>query len=65
MPDLEDVLTMLDKFKTKAKEFIEFIGLLEKLFGNWDAAEDQVAELCSTDIGELIEEINKVLIEGK
>ena len=44
MPDLEDVLSNLNKFKEKMKESIEFIEKLEKLFGMWDAQWDTLGE---------------------
>jgi len=65
MPDLEDVLTNLDKFEKKLDELKEFIRKLKKLFGTWDAIEDTVGGEGEFTLGELINEINDILIWNK
>jgi len=62
MPDLEDVITNLDKFEEKLDELKEFIGKLKKLFGTWDALEDVAGADGEFTLGGLINEINDFLI---
>lgn len=64
MPDLEDVLTNLDKFKKSMKDAIKFIELIENLFGSWDATWDAIGE-GSITLEDLLTRINDVLIRGK
>lgn len=61
MPDLEDVLSNLNKFKESMKKSIEFIERIEKLFGNWDAMWDVMEEGTIT-MENLLNRINDVLI---
>jgi len=62
MPDLEDVLTNLDKFEEKLDEMKEFIGDLKRLFGMWDGLEDVAGAEGEFTLGGLINEINDYLI---
>ena len=64
MPDLEDVLSNLNKFKEKMKESIKFIERLEKLFGMWDAQWDTIGE-GTISLEDLLNIINKILIYKK
>ena len=63
MPDLEDVLSNLHKFKKSMKDAIKFIEKIEKLFGSWDAIWDTMGEGNIT-LEDLLTRINEVLIGG-
>jgi len=59
-PDLEDVLSKLDRIKTGMKEGIEFINSLKNLFGLIDGAADMGAE--GYEMKNLINLINNMII---
>ena len=63
MPDLEDVLTKLHKFKKELNNTIEFVDKIIKLFGSWDATYDMVGEGGSITLESLTKIINDVLIK--
>ena len=65
MVDLEDVLSNLDKFKESMKKSIEFIDLLLKLFGTWDATADMVGDDSEMTLNDVLNRINDVLIYKK
>ena len=65
IPDLEDVLTKLHKFKDELNNAIKFIDKIIKLFGSWDAAYDMVGEGGSITLESLTEIINDILIKEK
>lgn len=64
MPDLEDVLTKLHKFKEELNNVIEFIDKIIKLFGSWDTAYDMFGDGDLT-LNHVINVINDVLIKEK
>lgn len=65
MPDLEDVLTKLHKFKESLNETIKFVDKIIKLFGSWNAAYDMVGDDGNMTLKDVINVINDVLIKEK
>ena len=65
IPDLEDVLTKLYKFKESLSEAIEFIDKIIKLFGSWDATYDMFGDGDDLTLKKVINVINDVLIYNK
>ena len=62
MPDLEDVLSKLHKFKENLNEAMKFVDKIIKLFSSLDATYDMVGEGGSLTLENLTQIINDILI---